>query len=98
MELITSMNAKISISMCLACGLILSGCAEHLERKDTVNSFAGDSVARNKAVHIINPTPWRANRRHIHHNGNRFYSTMDIYENPEKAKPNKVSGSSISNF
>lgn len=92
------MNAKISIGLCLACGLILSGCAEHLERTDTINSYAGDSVARNKAIHIINPTPSRANQRHIHHNGNRFYSAMDIYENPAKAKANRVSGSGISNF
>ncbi len=90
------MSAKItSIGLCLVCGTILSGCVENLQRTDTINSFAGDSAARNVAIHTINPTPYKSRQRHIHHNGKRLSDAMEIYETPSKAPKNKVSGKGI---
>ena len=89
------MTARTSLGLCLACGVILSGCAENLQRTDTINSFAGDSVARNKSIHIINPTPYKSQHRHIHHNGKRLTDVMKIYENPAEAPKNKVTGTGI---
>ncbi len=88
------MNAKI-IGLSLACGVILTGCAENLQRTDTINSFAGDSVARNIAIQTINPTPYRADDRHLHFNGNRMNDTMKTYETPSKAPASKVKGTGL---
>lgn len=89
------MTAKISLGICLGLGVILSGCAENLQRTDTINSFAGDSVARNIAIQTIDPTPYRSRYRHIHHNGKRMTDVMKIYEEPSKAPKNKVKGVGI---
>lgn len=89
------MNVKKSIGLCLACGVLLSGCTEHLERTDTINSFAGDSVARNISIHTIDPTPYRSRYRHIHHNGQRMIKGMKNYENPPKPPKKKVAGTGI---
>lgn len=35
----------------------LSGCADYLNRRDTVSVRAGDAVEGNSAIHIINPAP-----------------------------------------
>jgi len=79
------MSARtISIGVCLACSVILSGCVKNLQRTDTINSFAGDSVARNITIHTINPTPYKSRHRHIHHNGKRLTEVMEIYETPSK--------------
>ncbi len=91
------MNVK-TISLSLAVGVILSGCAENLQRTDTINSFAGDAVARNIAIHTIDPNPYRARHRHLHFNGKRLNDAMKIYEEPSKAPANKVTGSGINNL
>jgi len=89
------MSAKTSLSICVGLGVILAGCAENLQRTDTIDSFAGDSVARNIAIQTIDPTPYRARYRHIHHNGKRLTDVMKIYEEPSKAPKNKVTGTGI---
>ena len=89
------MNAK-KYGLSLACAVILSGCAaENLQRTDTLNSYAGDSAARNIAIQTINPTPYRAGDRHLHFNGNRLNDTMKNYETPSKAPPSKVKSSGL---
>jgi len=88
------MSARLT-GLCLVCGIFLSGCAENLQRTDTINSFAGDSAARNIAIHTINPTPYRAGDRHLHFNGKRLNKAIKIYENPKRTPANKVKGSVI---
>jgi PBP1b-binding outer membrane lipoprotein LpoB len=110
------MNAKKTIGICLAYGILLSGCAgnenlritenlqntgnftESLQRTDTLTSFAGDSVARNKALQTINPTPGRSRNRHLHFNGQRMKTMMGFYENPPQPPANKVTGTGINKF
>lgn len=73
---------------------ILSGCAtppEYLDRHDRITLGAGDAVARNKAVHIINPTPRHAYRTHIHTDGERMRGAMENYH--KVTKPDPVSSS-----
>ena len=89
------MNVK-KYGLSLACAMVLSGCAsENLQRTDTINSFAGDSAARNIAIQTINPNPYRAGDRHLHFNGTRLNDVMKIYETPSKAPPSKVKGSGL---
>ncbi len=89
------MNAR-KFGLSLACAMVLSGCAaENLQRTDTINSFAGDSAARNIAIQTINPTPNRARDRHLHFNGTRLNDAMKTYETPSKAAPSKVKGTAL---
>ena len=92
------MSARRSAGICLGFGILLTGCAQSLQRTDTITSYAGDSVARNIAIQTIDPTPYRARYRHIHHNGKRLTDVMKLYEEPSKAPANKVTGTGINKF
>lgn len=65
----------------------LGGCANspYLERSDLITPGAGDAVARNKAIHIINPRPRHAYRTHIHTDGERANNAMEAYRTPDAA-------------
>lgn len=88
-----------TLGICLAGALSTIGCAEHLERKDTITSYSGDSVARNIAVHTIHPSPYRARHRHIHHDGQRMARAIDKYQKPPTQQAKKsVIAPKISDF
>lgn len=56
-----------------------AGQAQYFDRSDTITPGAGDAIAHNKTVHIINPRPRRAYDTHIHHSGERISHAMDRY-------------------
>lgn len=57
----------------------LSACAEHVERSDKIRLDAGDAVAQNKVMQMIDPWPRHAERTHIHHDGQRANKVMKSY-------------------
>ncbi len=65
----------------------LAGCAgsEYLEQRDTITVGAGDAVARNRAIHTINPRPKRAYRTHIHTDGHRMNNAIERYRAAEQS-------------
>ena len=66
---------------------VLSGCAgsPYLERRDAITIGAGDAVARNRAIHTINPRPRHAFRTHIHTDGERMNNAMEAYRDPNSS-------------
>lgn len=63
-----------ALSLCL----LAAGCTEHLANRDTVAAHAGEAVAYNKAVHIIDPWPsYGASIGRSH--GGRLEETMTRY-------------------
>lgn len=92
---------RLSITvLCVAGAILTTGCTqENLQRTDTINSYSGDSVARNAAIHTINPTPRLARYRHIHHDGARMTNAIDNYQNPPKPQTSQSTvAPKISNF
>lgn len=68
----------------------LAGCAQDLERRETMALHAGDAVARNKIAHIIDPWPAHAGRTRIHTDAKRMTGVIEDYRNPpveEASKP-----------
>ena len=51
-----------AVALLLGLGL-LSGCADYLNRRDSVSLRAGDAVEGNSAIHIINHAPPGADDR-----------------------------------
>lgn len=82
--------------VCIAGALLITGCADHLERKDTITAYAGDAAASNIAIHSIDPVPRKARYRHIHHDGTRMINAIDKYHEPREAKT--APAPKISNF
>jgi len=66
--------------LALAAATALSGCTDmYLDRRDTVSFAAGDAVAANKAVHMVDPWPPRAGDRNIAFDGERMQAAAERY-------------------
>lgn len=63
----------------LLCAIALSGCNEYIDRRENVSISAGDSVARNKAIHIIDPWPTRSFDARLPANGARMQRAIETY-------------------
>lgn len=64
----------------LAAALLLAGCQNSLARRDTVSAHAGDAIAANKAIHVVDPWPAAAARTDIPVSARRVVQAIDRYE------------------
>ena len=83
------MSRFVIAAACGAC-LVLGACADSLARRDTVTAYAGDAVAANKAIHIIDPWPYYGSTPGRSH-GARIEDAMTRYRtgvSPTTQKPN----------
>lgn len=60
--------------------LMLAGCQDSLARRDTISAQAGDAIAANKAIHIIDPWPAAAARTDIPVSGRKVVQAIERYE------------------
>ena len=67
--------------------LLLTACQDSLARRDTMAFHAGESVAYNKAVHVIDPWPAGSARTDIEHDGRRLARVIERYESGGAAAP-----------
>ena len=67
-----------------------SACAQYIERNEGVTFSAGDAVAHNKAVQMIDPWPRHAGQTHIPANGERMLVALKKYR---ENKPAETEGS-----
>ncbi len=63
----------------VAAAALLAGCAEWTSRQESVGFNAGDAVAANKALQIIDRWDRRAGRTHLPQDGNRAVTAIDTY-------------------
>jgi hypothetical protein len=82
--------------LALAAATALSGCTDmYLDRRDTVSFAAGDAVAANKVVHMVDPWPARAGDRNIAFNGERAAMAAERYRTDTVKPPRGISTSSV---
>lgn len=75
---------KTLVPLCVA-GFMLTACSsEYFNRNDRISLYAGDSVAHNKAVHIIDPWPHHAERTATDTDSKRMIVAVDKYEKGPK--------------
>ena len=66
--------------LALAATMMLGACTDmYLDRRDTVSFGAGDAVAVNKVVQMVDPWPIRAGDRNIAHDGERMQAAAERY-------------------
>lgn len=63
--------------------LLLSGCSEYLDRRDTLLLGAGDAVETNLATHRIDPWPRASGRLFVATDGERAQRAIERYRNPQ---------------
>lgn len=60
--------------------LLLAGCQDNLERRETISLAAGDAIEANKAIHIIDPWPARSVDTRIPTSARRVADAIERYE------------------
>ena len=82
--------------LALAAATALGGCTDmYLDRRDTVSFAAGDAVAANKVVHMVDPWPPRAGDRNIAFDGERMATAAERYRTDKVKPPHGISTSSV---
>jgi len=63
-----------------ALAMTVGGCSQiYLDRRDTIALSAGDSIAANQAVQVIDPWPPRSGNTNIAFNGQRMQAAAERY-------------------
>ncbi|MGO4571815.1 hypothetical protein [Microvirga sp. 2TAF3] len=65
------------VSIVAACGLI--GCAEYVDRKETIAFSAGNAVQTNIVTHVTDPWPVYARNKDFAVNGQRMQRAVENY-------------------
>ena len=75
-------------SLALAAVLVmLAGCSEYLDHRDTVALSGGNAVASNKVTHMVDPWPRDSANRDIAFNGAKMESAVERYRTGKVIQP-----------
>lgn len=77
--------SRLRLPIALAVTLVSAGCTDYLARRETINAHAGEAMAYNRAIHVIDPWPAHAARTAIAVDGVRVERVMERYRNGEPA-------------
>ena len=89
-----SRNSFRGAMLALATAPLLSGCV-YLDHRDTVSFAAGDAVATNKIIHMVDPWPPRAGDRNIAFDGERMVLAAERYRADKVKEPRGINTSSV---
>jgi hypothetical protein len=70
--------ARAAIVVIIACGSS-SGCAQYVDRKDTIAFSAGNAVQTNIVTHVADPWPANARNRNFAVDGQRMQRAVENY-------------------
>lgn len=73
------------VSFVMAIAFPLMACGDYLSRRETLSPHAGDAVAANKAIHVIDPWPKESQNVRIPANGERMQRVLERYRKREDA-------------
>lgn len=59
--------------------LLLSGCADYMNHRDTITFGAGNAMEANKAIHVVNPLNPQSYNTKIYADGKRTAQVMRTY-------------------
>lgn len=81
------MNRSFRLFSAVLPALLLGACSSYLDRNDFASPSLGDAVARNAAIHVIDPWPAHARNTRIVHDGARLQPAIERYRTGEVTEP-----------
>lgn len=76
------------ISCALVAASTLAGCSDlYFDRRDTIELAAGDAMASNQTVHMVDPWPAHSANRNIAYDGQKMQSAVERYRTNKVIKP-----------
>lgn len=83
-----SRSGTKAIAAVVAIGTTVAGCSDiYYDRRETVSLGAGDAIASNQAVHVIDPWPRHSNNTRIAANGQLMQAAQDRYNRGKPYTP-----------
>ena len=80
-----------------ALGATIGGCSQiYLDRRDSIALSAGDAIAANQAVQVIDPWPPRSGNTNIVFNGQRMQAAAERYRTNTVVQPVDPMGQQVS--
>ena len=71
-----------------ALGMTIGGCSQlYLDRRDAISLSAGDGIAGNQAVQVIDPWPPRSGNTNLVFNGQRMQAAAERYRTNTVVQP-----------
>lgn len=67
--------------------VLLAGCSEYLDRRDSVSLNAGDALASNQVTMMVDPWPPVSAKKNIRFNGQRMQSAVQRYRTNKVISP-----------
>jgi len=83
---------RTSLALTLA-GLVLGGCSEYLDRRDTISLASGEAMAANRVAHMVDPWPAASGNRDIASNGQRAATAAARYRTGRVIPPRNATTS-----
>jgi hypothetical protein len=91
-----SRNSFRGAILALAATTLLGACTDmYLDRRETVSLAAGDAVAANKVIHMVDPWPPNAGNRDIAYDGERMAAAAERYRTNKVTPPSGTGTSSV---
>lgn len=79
------LEKPLALTFIVATAFLTTACADYVSRRETVGFAAGDAVAANKVLQIIDPWDRRASWTDIDQDGNRAVRAVDTYRSGESS-------------
>lgn len=81
-------RAGAAVLAVAALGMTIGGCSQlYLDRRDSIALSAGDAIAGNEAVQVIDPWPPRSANTNLVFNGQRMQAAAERYRNNTAVQP-----------
>jgi hypothetical protein len=92
----TGARAFRLVAPVVALGALCGACSDlYLDRRETIALSAGDAVATDKAVQIIDPWPPGSHNRRITSNGERMQAAVERYRTNRVTQPRSMTTSTV---
>lgn len=71
----------------LLAGMLLTGCADYVVRRETVSQYGGDAIATNRATQMVDPWSRASADKTIAFNGEKMQSAVERYRKNRVIQP-----------
>ena len=71
----------------LLAGMLLSGCADYVVRRETISQNGGDAIATNRATQVVDPWSRASADNVIAFNGEKMQSAVERYRRNKVIQP-----------
>jgi hypothetical protein len=90
----SSTNRLRPLALGVALAMLLAGCSEYFDRRDTISLNGGDAVATNKVTMMVDPWPRESANKRIAFNGDKMEGAIARYRSGRVIQPHGTGTSS----